>query len=309
MMLPVEPAWGCLGAVLTPDPPTLPSPLEFGCWIFLPEGSRGSALACWSCFPQAVFLSAICSDGNTYCSLSSATNCRTVGTGTCPVEGICSFHRKGWLSRNFQQTCFQILILACIQLWPFVLWELLCFCTQEKWSAECMAGLGSWLSRQTVSFPQWNLDYHPSSATDLLLDLEVGQLGSDPARSVTYAGICIVIWLLYLILSTAGIIASACSCIAYGKLLRPGNRWYGRSLRYRVSSASQKSRKRYKCPPLQPRISCWNKQATEHHPWKFRLLCAGNVLPWDLTGGWFSVITFESLTWALLLGQQELTQG
>lgn len=35
-----------------------------------------------------------------------------------------------------------------------------------------------------MSFPRCNLDFHPSSATDLLLDLEVGQLGSDPACSV-----------------------------------------------------------------------------------------------------------------------------
>lgn len=35
-----------------------------------------------------------------------------------------------------------------------------------------------------MSFPWRNLDSHPSSATDLLLDLEVGQLGSDPACSV-----------------------------------------------------------------------------------------------------------------------------
>lgn len=41
--------------------------------------------------------------------------------------------------------------------------------------------------------------------------------------------------------------------------------WYDRSLRYHVSSASQKSRKWYKCPPSpQPRISCWNKQAASY---------------------------------------------
>lgn len=36
-------------------------------------------------------------------------------------------------------------------------------------------------------------------------------------------------------------------------------------------------------------------QATEHHLWKFKLLCA----PRDLTGGWFSIITFDvsSLVW------------